>query len=82
MNDKSEEVRVQAYVLKNICKSLPLHPILPSPKWEYISDLELVDPELRFPSRVDILLGAEVFVEILPDGRRKGPTGTPSTLNT
>ena len=82
MNDDSEKVRVQAYVLKNICKSLPLHPILPSLKWEHISDLELADPEFRFPSRVDILLGAEVFVEILRDGRRKGPPGTPSALNT
>ena len=48
----------------------------------HISDLELADPEFRTPARIDLLLGAEVFASILRDGRRTGPRGTPSAINT
>ena len=82
VDDDSEKFGVQAYVLNSICKGLHLHPILPSLTWDHISDLKLADPEFKTPSRVDILLGAEVFMDILRDGRRKGPPGTPSALNT
>ena len=68
--------------MKKIIKDLPLHPILVSLKWEYLSDLKLADSDLRTPARIDLLLGAEVFMSMLRDGRWTGPRGTPSTINT
>ena len=61
---------------------LPLHPIPIALKWDHISDLELADPEFCTPACIDLLLGAEVFASILLDGRRTGPRGTPSAINT
>ena len=82
VEDDSEKVGVEAYVLKKITKDLPLEPIPTALKWDHLSDLKLADPDFRTPARIDLLLGAEVFTSILRDGRRTGPRGTPSALNT
>ena len=82
IEDFAEKIRVEAYVLKKVTKDLPLHPIPIALKWDHLSDLELADPEFRTPAWVDLLLGAEVFTSILHDGRRTGPRGTPSAINT
>ena len=81
-DDDSEKFGVEAYVLNKITKDLPLEPIPLALKWEHLSDLKLADPEFRTPARVDLLLGADVFTSILRDGRRTGPPGTPSAINT
>ena len=69
-------------MLKKITKDLPLQPIPIALKWDHLTDLKLADPDFRTPARIDLLLGAEVFTTILRDGRRTGPRGTPSALNT
>ena len=43
--------------------------------------MKFADQEFRTPARIDLLLGAEVFISILLDGRRTGPLGTPSAIN-
>ena len=73
---------MKGYVLSRISNDLPQHPILSDLRWDHLSDLQLADPDFKTPSRVDILLGSEVFQEILCDGRRKGPPGTPSAIDT
>ena len=82
VEDDSEKVGVEAYVLKKITKDLPLEPIPVALKWDHLSDLKLADPDFRTPARIDLLLGAEVFTSVLRDGRRTGPRGTPSAINT
>ena len=49
---------------------------------DHLSDLKLADSDFGIPPRIDLLLGAEVFTNILCDGRRTGPGGMPSALNT
>ena len=82
VEDDSEKVGVEAYVLKKITKDLPLNPIPVTLKWDHLTDLKLADPDFRTPARIDLLLGAEVFTSVLRDGRRTGPRGTPSAINT
>ena len=43
VEDDAEKVGVEAYVLKQITKDLPLHPILVVLKWDHLSDLKLAD---------------------------------------
>ena len=50
--------------------------------WKHISDLPLADPSFGEPGRIDILLGVDIFVDILLSGRRTGPPGTPMALET
>ena len=82
IEDDALKIGVEAYVLNKVTKDLHLHPIPLALKWDPISEQELADPEFRTPARIDLLLGVEVFTCILRDGRRTGPRGTPSAINT
>ena len=50
--------------------------------WTHLSGLTLADPSFGEPRRVDILLGIDVFVDILRHGRRAGPAGSPVAIET
>ena len=60
VEDDSEKVGVEAYVLKKITKDLPLEPLWVALKWDHLSNLKLADPNFRPPARIDLLLRAEV----------------------
>ena len=61
---------------------LPTNPISFDSKWEHLSKLTLADPNFGQPGRIDLLLGVDVFVDILCDGRQKGPPGSPTAFET
>ena len=50
--------------------------------WTNLSDLPLADPGFSQPGRIDILLGADIFVKVLRQGRWNGPTGFPTAFKT
>ena len=68
--------------IEEITKDLPLHPIPGALKWDHLSDLKLADSDFRTSARIGMLLGAEVFTSILPDGQWTRPRGTPPAINT
>ena len=47
-----------------------------------MSDIQLADPTFGNPGRVDMLLGVDVFVEVLLHGRWTGPRGSPIAFET
>lgn len=61
---------------------LPLTPVPFDLSWKHISDLPLADPGFGQPGRIDTLLGVDVLVVALRHGRRSGPPGSPTTLET
>ncbi|XP_024875256.1 uncharacterized protein LOC112456750, partial [Temnothorax curvispinosus] len=50
--------------------------------WSHLRGLELADPEFSASDSVDILLGADVYAEILQEGLRKGGSREPVAQNT
>ncbi|XP_076684121.1 uncharacterized protein LOC143377086 [Andrena cerasifolii] len=52
-------------------------PVSVSTSWFHLTDLELADPEFASSRKVDILLGAEVYSQIIREGLRHGPPCTP-----
>ena len=50
--------------------------------WNHLSGLQLADPDFGRPVRIDILLGIDIFTEVLGHGRRFGPPGSPSAFET
>ncbi|CAB0038991.1 unnamed protein product [Trichogramma brassicae] len=44
--------------------------------WPHLRGLELADPRFGVPVRVDFVLGADVFPQLILDGVVKGPDGT------
>ena len=73
---------VEAVVLTKITSELPIHHISFDVKWKHLEGLYLADPDFNVPGPVDLLLGADLFGIIMRHGRRVGPPGTPSAIQT
>jgi hypothetical protein len=51
-------------------------------QWKHISNLSLVDPGFAQPDCIDILLEADIFVDVLRHGWRTSLSGTPTAFET
>ena len=81
-NSTHGEISVTAVVVPRVTANLPLKSIQLNPEWKHLSGIQLADPDFGFPSKVDLLLGVDVFVNVLLNGQRIGPPGTPTALET
>ncbi len=79
-NSPNEKMPVTAVVVPRVTCDLPVQPTPFDSKWEHLSDLNLSDPDFGRPGRIDILLGVDIYTEVLLQGRRKGPTGSISPV--
>ena len=73
---------ITAVVVPRVTCDLPLQPVYNSSNWSHISNLSLADPDFGTPGRIDLLLGADIYADVLLHGRRCGPPGTPTALET
>ncbi|XP_018401629.1 PREDICTED: uncharacterized protein LOC108778806, partial [Cyphomyrmex costatus] len=74
--DSSFECTVPAHVLPRITSSLPSASLTFS-SWPHLRELLVADPEYFQSRQIDLLLGAEVYCQILQEGIVKGPLGSP-----
>lgn len=79
---KPFELAVEAIVMPKITDNLPCNVLTPSPNWNHINGLQLADPQYYRPGKIDMLLGADVYCNILLYGVRKGHPGEPIAQNT
>ena len=73
---------VTAIVVPRVTCELPHHPISFDLSWNHLSNIELADPHFGQPGKIDILLGVDIFVQVLRNGRRAGPPGSPAAFET
>ncbi|XP_063544857.1 uncharacterized protein LOC134753026 [Cydia strobilella] len=64
--ENKKAVLVSAYVLKSVSTYLPSKHVLIDP--QAIETLKLADPTYDTPSKVDMLLGAEIYCQIIQEG--------------
>ena len=76
------KISVTAIVIPRVTCDLPLCRVPHSLSWRHLSDLPLADPGFGEPGKIDVLLGIDVFSEVLLHGRRSGPPGTPTAFET
>ena len=81
-NPPGERIDLTAVVVPRVVCELPLQPIPFDLTWNHLSDISLADPDFATPSKVDLLLGVEVFVAVLLNGRQSGPPGSPVAFET
>ncbi|XP_052751852.1 uncharacterized protein LOC113522552 [Galleria mellonella] len=67
-------INVQAYVLKTITTLLPSKKVIEL-DWLDLNGIQLADPQYHTPNKIHILLGAEVYGQIIEDGLKRGPRG-------
>ena len=78
----ARKIDVVAVVVPRVTCDLPLHPVPFSSEWNHLTDICLADTGFGCPGRIDLLLGVEVFIEVLCQGRRTGPPGSPTAFET
>ena len=61
---------------------LPLPPVPFDVYWKHLFDIQLADPTFRHPCLIDILLGVDIFMQVLLHDRWLGPPGSPATFKT
>ena len=67
-----EKLHVSAIVVPRVTCDLPTQPVHFNTKWSHLNDLRLADPSFGQPSKVDILLGVDIYADVLLHGRRSG----------
>ncbi|XP_064292696.1 uncharacterized protein LOC135309931 [Plodia interpunctella] len=73
--DPNFEVKINAHVLQSITSLLPVTTVT---KLEWINciKVELADPDYYKPNKIDLLLGAEIYSQVLKDGVKRSPDGS------
>ncbi|KAF9410029.1 hypothetical protein HW555_010780, partial [Spodoptera exigua] len=71
----SFQIKVNAYVLKSVTSLLPSAKVARL-EWVDLNDNDLADPEYFIPNRIDVLLGAEVYSQVIQHGVKKNANGT------
>ena len=78
----TRKIDVTAVVVPRVTCDLPLHPVPFNSKWNHLSNICLADPGFGHPGRIDLLLGVEVFIDAVYQGRRSGPPDSPVAFET
>lgn len=73
---------VTAAIVPQVTCDLPTHPVPLNSEWNHLKGLQLADPDFGRPGRIDLLLGVDVFVNVLLTGRRIGDLGSPTAFET
>ncbi|XP_047019136.1 uncharacterized protein LOC124629667 [Helicoverpa zea] len=73
--DPSVVIRVNAFVLKSVTALLPSTKVT-RVEWVDLTDDDLADPEYYRPNKIDVLLGADVYSQVIQEGIKKNVTGT------
>ncbi|KMQ88248.1 bel12-ag transposon polyprotein [Lasius niger] len=81
IRSKTFRLPLRALVLRTLSTMVPSSVVLNQP-WPHLSGLPLADPEFAKPSRVDVILGADICGLLFENESRRGPMGSPSALLT
>lgn len=79
--DPGFKLDINALILQKVSKLRSVHQAPPS-NWTHLNDLQLADPRFMKYEKIDLLLGADIFSEIILPGLKKGKRGTPTAQNT
>lgn len=50
--------------------------------WPHLEGLRLADPYFFRPATIDVILGADIYLDLMREGIKRGPPGTPSAQAT
>lgn len=76
------KISVVALVMPRITDHLPTSAVNTHHQWAHIDGLELADPSFFQTNKIDILLGADIYANIMLDGVKKGDYNAPMAQNT
>lgn len=79
--ESNYEAQVRAYILPKLTTSIPScsHN---KDSWSHLKSLTLADPEFHKTGTIDLIIGAEVYSQIIEEGIIKGVPNTPIAQST
>ena len=78
----TKTLQLKAAVVPVVTAQIPAQEMAPVDDLPHLAGLPLADPTFHIPGRIDILLGAKVFVDILTKQMVTGSEGEPAALET
>ncbi|XP_050061518.1 uncharacterized protein LOC126551649 [Aphis gossypii] len=75
-----KQYQITGLVTPSITVKLPVNK-LDTSNWHHLQGIQLADPTFHLPGKIDMLIGAEFFYDILQDSKHVGPKGTPILQN-
>ena len=69
----SPRIQESTITIPHVICDLPLHSVPFDLKWDHLSDLQLADPDFWRPGRINVLLGIDIFTNVMGHGQRSGP---------
>ena len=82
LQDSTKEINVKAAIVPRVTCNLPSQHIPFKAEWNHLADLTLADPDFCRPGKIDLLLGVDVFSQVVRQGRQSGVHGSPSAFET
>ncbi|XP_028166873.1 uncharacterized protein LOC114357459 [Ostrinia furnacalis] len=79
--DPTFVIPVKAYVLKKLTSVIPKRKVNIQLS-QSLTQLKLADPKFHTPHKIDLILGADIYSQILVEGIIKGSPGSPLAQNT
>lgn len=79
--DKEVNISINAYILPKLTSFLPSKKLSNS-VWPHIKHITLADPTFMNPASIDLILGADIYGEIILSSLIKGPPLTPIAQST
>ncbi|UYV75797.1 hypothetical protein LAZ67_13001386 [Cordylochernes scorpioides] len=76
-NFKFETKALIVKVLSNKIPNFYTH----DPVWSHLNNFKLADPEFYIPRPIDIIIGADLYLDLIEPGLIKGPRDAPSAMN-
>ncbi|UYV83162.1 hypothetical protein LAZ67_23000039 [Cordylochernes scorpioides] len=70
----------KALIVKDLSNKIPNF-YTNNPVWPHLNNLKLADPEIYIPRPIDIIIGADLYLDLIEPGLIKGPRDAPSAMN-
>ncbi|XP_043285556.1 uncharacterized protein [Venturia canescens] len=77
----SDIVSIKAHILSKLMPTLPSF-TPPNISLSHLQGLPLADPEFLSPGSIDLILGADIYGQLIREQIKRGPHGTPIAQNT
>lgn len=71
----SKAILVNAHIPLKLSSTLPNSAL--SPNWPHLQNIQLADPDYSVPKRIDLIIGADVYSQVILPDIIKGPSSTP-----
>ncbi|GAB1869293.1 Gag-pol polyprotein [Camponotus japonicus] len=74
--ENAEQLELSAHILTKLTNAIPSVQI-DMQHWQHLNGLTLADPHFLQPLSVDMIIGADVYHQIIREGLKKGPIDSP-----